>query len=498
MTSRKASIDPFIFGLSALILFVLIGSTFLYLNSVQGFLDSLRIWIVASFTWLFVVAVTGFVLFALYLAFSKYGHIKLGKSDSKPAFSTLSWFAMLFSAGMGIGLVFYGVAEPILHFSSPPMADLGTMQAARDAMRLSVFHWGINAWGIYAVLGLALAFSHFRLGLPFAIRSTLKPILGEATDKLPGKLIDVLAVLATVFGLATSLGLGAAQINAGLNHLFEVSISTSSQLMIIGVITLCATLSLVTGLNSGIRRLSEANMILAFGLLLFVFFVGPTAHLLRGIPDHLSSYVQTVVEMSLYTDAFGKADWQGAWTVFYWAWWISWSPFVGMFIARISEGRTIKEFVLGVLLAPTLAGLLWFSVFGGAALHIELFGDGGIVEAVNSNVATAIFSLLESYPYASLSSLVAIFVIAIFFITSSDSGSFVVDMLTSGGDPTPPIWQRIFWAAVEGVVAGVLLVIGGLGALQAGAISTGLPFCLVLIAVCFALLKNLRETTKTY
>ena len=446
---------------------------------------------------MFVVTVTGLVIFALYLATSRYGHIKLGDQDSQPLFSTGTWFAMLFSAGMGLGLVFYGVAEPILHFSSPPHAQPGTAAAARDAMRFSIFHWGVHAWGIYAVMGLALALSHFRYHQPLAVRSTLAPLLGQYTHRWPGKLIDVLAVLATLFGLATSLGLGATQINAGFQRLFGVQIGIEAQLVIIASITLCATLSLVTGLERGIRRLSELNMLLAVLLLLFIFLVGPTAYLMRGLPDHVGSYMQTVIGMSLFTDAFRSSSWQESWTVFYWAWWISWSPFVGMFIARVSKGRTIREFVIGVLLAPTAGGILWFSIFGGAALHIELFGDGGIVDAVNQNVATAIFALLDHFPLAFVSSLLAIFLIAVFFVTSSDSGSFVVDMLTSGGNPSPPVKQRVFWAVTEGVLAAALLLIGGLSALQAGAISTGLPFCGVLIAICVSLLYSLRNEQKT-
>lgn len=488
-----ATFDPFIFFSVSTIVVALLLAALFDLDALNHDLVGMRQWIVTRFSWLFVLVVTALTVFSFFLAFSKFGAIRIGKDSARPQFSTLTWLAMLFSAGMGIGLVFYGVAEPIMHYSHPPFAKPETAVAARDAMRISIFHWGLHAWGIYAVLGLALGLAHHRYGEPLAIRSTLRPLLGNKTHQMAGKVIDIVAVLATLFGLATSLGLGAAQINAGLSRLFGVNVNTNVQLMIITIITLCATLSLVTGLDRGIRRLSELNMLLALLLLLFVFIVGPTAFFMRELPDTIGSYVQTVFSMSLFTGVFRNAEWQQSWTVFYWAWWISWSPFVGTFIARVSAGRTIREFVLGVLLAPTAAGLLWFSIFGGAALHTEIFADGGIVEAVDKNTATAIFALLDVFPMAGLSSLIAIVLVAIFFITSSDSGSFVVDMLTSGGNPSPPIWQRIFWALSEGAIAGTLLLIGGLSALQAGAVSSGLPFCIILVGVSVCLWQRLKS-----
>jgi len=485
--------DPLIFFSVAAVVAVLIATAIFNLEPLAQALTAMRQWIVSRFSWLFVTVVTSITIYAFYLAFSRFGHVRIGKDGSRPQFSTLTWLAMLFSAGMGIGLVFYGVAEPIMHFAEPPLAKPETAAAARDAMRFTLFHWGLHAWGIYAILGLALGLAHHRYGEPLAIRSTLRPLLGDHTHKTPGKIIDIIAVLSTLFGLATSLGLGATQINAGLAYLFGVAISTESQLTIIAVITFCATVSLVTGLDRGIRHLSEFNMVLALLLLLFVFIVGPTSFFLRELPDNLGSYLQTALSRSLFTDVFRKSDWQQSWTVFYWAWWISWSPFVATFIARVSAGRTIKEFIIGVLLAPTAAGLIWFTIFGGAALHAEIFADGGIVEAVNKNTSTAIFALLESYPFANVSSFIAIVLVSVFFVTSSDSGSFVVDMLTSGGNPSPPIWQRIFWAVTEGAIAATLLLVGGLSALQAGAISSGLPFCVILVAVSICLWWSLKE-----
>ena len=485
--------DPLIFfsviGLVSIILLVTLAD----INLARAGLLGLQDLIVGNFSWLFSLTVTFLLGFSIWLGFSRYRFMKLGPDNSKPDFSLVSWLAMLFSAGMGIGLVFYGVAEPILHFTNPPQSNPGTAQAAREAMRLSVFHWGLHAWGIYVVLGLALAYFHFRHGEPLAIRSTLAPLIGKQTHRLPGKLIDMLAVLGTLFGLATSLGLGAAQINAGLFRLFDVSMAVQTQVIIIVCITFCATMSLVLGLNNGIRRLSVFNMILAGILLMFVLIAGPTSALIRGIPDHLGNYLQGIIGMSLRTAPFSSLEWQKSWTIFYWAWWISWAPFVGTFIARISRGRTVGEFVLGALVVPTLMSLVWFGIFGGAALRIELFEGGGIVAAVQQDPAIAIYQLLDHYPLQVLSSITAIILVSIFFITSSDSGSFVVDMLTSGGNPDPPVWQRIFWASMEGLIAIILLVIGGLGALQAGAVSMGLPFCLVLVAVVISLLKKMRQ-----
>jgi len=495
--TKGLAADPLIFfSVLGLVLLIVLAAV-IDREQTGLFLFGLQDSIVEYFSWLFSLTVTGLLLFSLWLAFSRFGTIKLGPDLSEPEFNTIAWVSMLFSAGMGIGLVFFGVAEPVLHFLSPLQAAPETVAAAREAMRLSIFHWGLHAWAIYAVLGLALAYYHFRHNQPLAIRSTLQPLLGRYTHKLPGKLIDVLAVLGTLFGLATSLGLGASQINAGLAELFGIAMSTNTQIIVIVIITFCATASLVLGLKKGIRRLSEFNMLLALLLMGFVLFTGPTAALLRGFPDHLGNYLQGLPGLSLSTHPFRTLEWQKSWTIFYWAWWLSWSPFVGMFIARISRGRTIRQFVLGVLVVPTLLSLLWFGVFGGAALQVELFGSGGLTEAVQENSATAIYALLANFPLSTLVNWMAIILVAIFFITSSDSGSFVVDMLTSGGNPNPPVLQRIFWACTEGILAIILLMLGGLGALQAGAVSMGLPFSLVIIAVAWSLKKKLSMDEKT-
>lgn len=489
----KSHTDPLIFCTVVLLLAGILLSALLFADATRSALFALQDGIVENFAWLLSLTVTSMLVLSIWLACSKYGQIRLGSDDSRPQFGFIAWLSMLFSAGMGIGLVFYGVAEPVLHFLQPLTAESLTPAAAREALRYSIFHWGLHAWAIYAVLGLALALAHYRYQQPLAIRSTLQPMLGKQTHRWPGKLIDVVAVLGTLFGLATSLGLGAAQIEAGLVQLFSVPSGVNTQVIIIAAITLLATLSLVLGLDKGIRRLSELNMLLAAALMLFVLLAGPTAAMLRGIPDNLGNYLQNLPAMSLSTHPFRGLDWQKSWTIFYWAWWLSWAPFVGMFIARISRGRTLREFVLGVLLLPTVLSLLWFGVFGGAALRIELEDSTALAAIVNDNAALAVYALLEHFPFSAFTSVLAILLVAVFFITSSDSGSYVVDMLTSGGNPNPPVFQRIFWASLEGGIAIILLLIGGLGALQAGAISMGLPFCLILIAVAVCLLKLLRQ-----
>jgi choline/glycine/proline betaine transport protein len=489
---HRLATDPFIFGTVLVLVSLILFAAIIDIDQTRAILLLIQDRVVEYFAWLFSLVVSFLLIFAGWLAFSRYGHICLGPDGCNPDFSFPAWLAMLFSAGMGIGLIFFGVAEPVQHYIAPLNAVPQSAAAAREAIRYSVFHWGLHAWAIYAVLGLSLALFHFRHGKPLAIRSTMEPLLGIHTHGWPGKLLDTLAVLGTLFGLATSLGLGAAQINAGLFHLFGLAIAPGMQVTIIVVITFLATLSLVLGLDRGIRRLSEFNMLLALLLLVFVLMLGPTATLLRGIPDSLGNYLQNLPGMSFSTHPFRSLDWQKSWTIFYWAWWLSWAPFVGTFIARISRGRTVKEFVLGVLLLPAIISLLWFSIFGGAALQLELGGDVCVTTAVQKDSALAIYALLEHLPLQGLTNLVAIVLVAVFFITSSDSGSFVVDMLTSGGNPHPPVWQRIFWASTEGVLAIILLLIGGLNALQAGAVSMGLPFCLLMLAVSWSLLRQLR------
>ena len=458
--------------------------------------------VVNSVGWWYVLLVTSFVIFSVWLALSPWGAIRLGKDDTEPEFGLGSWFAMLFAAGMGIGLVFWGVAEPLNHYAAPPPGTQGDEAAlARNAMDVTYLHWGFHAWAIYVVVGLAMAYAVHRKGRPVSIRWALEPILGKRTDSVWGDLIDVIAVVGTIFGVATSLGFGVSQIGAGLSFLGAIEEATSTVLVVlIAAITLVALISVVTGIDKGIRYLSNVNMVMAGALLLAVLALGPTVFLLSDFVQQIGSYLQSFLRLSFNTYSFrGEAgrDWLGSWTTYYWGWWISWAPFVGIFIARISRGRTVRQFITGVLLVPTLLTFLWFAIMGGSALYRELFGAGGMIGedgAVNTDLA--LFELLAGLPLSTLLSWVAIFLIVVFFVTSSDSGSFVVDMVASGGDPNPPVWSRAFWAGIEGVIAGVLLVAGGLAALQTMAILVALPFSIVMLLMMFATAKALLTDHK--
>ncbi len=447
--------------------------------------------IIERFGWFYVLSVSIFLFFTLYLMMSRYGDLRLGADNEKPKYSYGAWFSMLFSAGMGIGLLFYSVAEPILHFTDPQVGEPRTVEAAKRAMHLTFHHWGLHAWAVYIVVALSLCYFSYRKGLPLAIRSTLFPVLGNRIYGFWGDLVEILAVFGTLFGLATSLGLGVMQINTGLDYLGLMSVSLTNQLALIAGITLMATASVVSGLDKGIKILSVTNIVLGLILLFFVFFTGPTVFLLSSFVQSLGTYSQHLLEMSFRTDAFIGPDWQGNWTMFYWGWWISWSPFVGMFIARISRGRTVRELILGVMMVPTLLTFFWLVVFGNTALHFELFGGGGVAEMVAESVPKALYALLEKLPFHGFTFVLTTIVITGYFVTSSDSGSFVIDMLTSGGELDPPVAQRIFWALAEGAVAAVLLVNNGLKALQTAAIATALPFCLVMLVICFCLLRGM-------
>jgi choline/glycine/proline betaine transport protein len=483
---------PVFFGAAALILlFVIFGAGFPDLA--QRVFSHIQTTIVDTFGWFYLLAVAGFLVFCVGLAISSYGNVRLGPDHSVPDYSALTWFAMLFSAGMGIGLLFFGVAEPIMHFSSPPVGKGGTVEAAREAMSLTFFHWGLHAWAIYAVIGLALAYFGFRHNLPLTIRSALYPLIGERIHGKIGHIVDIFAVLGTMFGVATSLGLGVMQVNAGLHYLFHVPVELTVQIILIVCITLVATGSVVSGLNAGIRRLSELNMLLAVVLLAYMLISGPTELLLQTLVQNTGRYLSEVVGKTFNLYAYQPNDWIGGWTLFYWAWWISWSPFVGMFIARVSRGRTIREFILGVLFVPVGFTFMWMTFFGNTAINIELHQTAGALSAaINDNVPIAIFQLFQHLPLSQAASLLATVLVITFFVTSSDSGSLVIDIITSGGEQDPPVWQRIFWALTEGVVAAVLLIAGGLTALQTAAIASALPFTLVMIVVAYGLLKGLR------
>lgn len=456
--------------------------------------------VVSQTGWFFLTATNLFLLVCGFLIFSKRGAIRLGGGEATPSYSFTTWLAMLFSAGMGIGLVFWSVAEPIFHYGSPSLSDIeaGTKAAARMAQTTTFFHWGLHAWGIYALMGLSLAFCAYNRGLPLTIRSTLEPILGKYTDGFVGNCVDILASVATLFGVATSLGFGVQQVNAGLAHVLGTPENHWIQMLLIAAITLLATISVVSGLDRGVRRLSEANMALAGLLMVYVMFAGPTWEQISGLWVNTLDYFRKLPALSVWfgSDSPDK-KWQESWTIFYWAWWISWSPFVGMFIARISRGRTLREFTIGVLIVPTSLTFLWLSVFGNAALAQALSGNIEFVQLVNDNQAKSLFALLDVMPLSRIMSLIGLIVIILFFVTSSDSGSLVIDIITSGGHSNPPIWQRVFWAVSEGVVAAALLIVGGdqaLEALQTASVVTGLPFACILVFIAFSFLKQTRAS----
>ncbi len=454
-------------------------------NSVQAF-------IVEDFGWFYIASVAGFLMFVIFLMVSRHGDVKLGPDESEPEYSYLSWFAMLFSAGMGIGLIFFGVAEPIQHYSNPPIGEGGTVESAKQALVLTFFHWGLHAWAIYIVVGLALAYFSFRRGLPLTIRSAIYPLIGNRIYGPIGHAIDIFAVLGTMFGVATSLGLGVLQVNAGFSYLFGLPVSTTVQLLLIAVITGLATMSVVLGLDKGVKRLSELNIVLAVLLLGFVLVAGSTVFLLQAFVQNIGAYLGAVVQRTFRMYAYEPNPWLGDWTLFYWGWWIAWSPFVGMFIARISRGRTIREFTTGVLLVPVLFTFLWMTVFGNTAISLDMSGLAPIARTVNDNLPVALFATLAQLPLSTITSFLATLLVITFFVTSADSGALVIDMITSGAAENPPVWQRIFWAVCAGGIAAVLLVAGGLQALQTAAIASALPFAVVMIFICYGLYRALQ------
>lgn len=445
------------------------------------------------FGWFYLIVALVILAYTLFLAFSRYGLIRLGDDDDDPDYSNMSWFAMLFSAGMGIGLVFWGVAEPISHFSHPPDAEPYTVDAARTALRYSFFHWGLHPWGIYTLVSLSLAYFTFRKGQRSLISSVFEPLLGNRIHGYIGKVIDILSIIATAFGVATSLGLGAMQINGGISHLFGLPNQISIQLIIIGVVTVLFLASSISGLDKGIRWLSNTNLIIAIGLLLITLLLGPSSFIFDMFTTTLGTYLQNMISMSLRLTPFTDSSWISEWTLFYWAWWIAWAPFVGSFIARVSRGRTIKEFILGTLLLPSGFSFIWFAVFGSTALHLEVFQHKPIVEAVNKDLTSALFVTLEYLPMGTLLSLLAIALIVTFFITSADSATFVLGMMSTGGDPNPSVRIKLTWGIFTSLIASVLLMSGGLNALQNTSIITALPFAIIMLFMIISLNRALRQ-----
>ena len=489
----ESTLNKPVFFISAVLIIAVCLYGALFSDHASLVFSDLQSWLLTNLGWLYMGSVAGFFMLVIYLAFSRFAHLRLGADDSEPEYSYGSWFAMLFSAGMGIGLMFFGVSEPMTHFLEPPVGEGGTIDAARNAMQVTFFHWGLHAWAIYIIIGLALAYFSFRHDLPLTLRSALYPVIGDKIYGKWGNAVDIFAILGTMFGVATSLGLGVMQVNAGLNYLFGLPVSIVVQVALIAAITCAATISVVAGLDAGIRRLSELNLVLALLLMVFVLIAGPTVMLLSSLIQNIGMYLSGLVDMTFRIYAYEPNEWIGNWTLFYWAWWISWSPFVGMFIARISRGRTIREFILGVLLVPSGFTFLWLTIFGNSGLWLEMHEAGaGLATAVQTNMPTAIFVLLDQLPLTGITSALATMLIVTFFVTSSDSGSLVIDIISSGGAENPPVWQRIFWAVSEGAVAATLLVAGGLAALQTAAISSALPLIIVMFLICYGLMKALH------
>ena len=489
-----------VFLISGLAIIALVFLTLALPEEAANFFGWLRPAVTSTFDWVFLLAGDIFVLVALALIVTPLGSVRIGGVDAKPDYSYTGWFAMLFAAGMGIGLMFFGVSEPISHYSSSLAEGAGApdswaplagavgneVEARRLGMAATIFHWGLHPWAIYAIVGLSLALFAYNKGLPLSIRSMFYPIFGDRVWGWTGHIIDTLAVFATLFGLATSLGIGAEQANAGLEYLFGIPVNNVSKVFLIIGITGVALISVVAGLDAGVKRLSEINMVLAALLLIFVIVVGPTVAILTGFFDNLLAYGQYLPALS---NPFGRSDtnFSQGWTSFYWAWWISWSPFVGMFIARVSRGRSVREFVVCVLLIPSVVSVLWMTAFGTAITMLT----AGAQTIADAPLELKLFTMLDELPLAAITSFIAIVLVIVFFVTSSDSGSLVIDTITAGGKVDAPLPQRVFWATFEGLVAIALLLGGGLGALQAASVSTGLPFAIVLLLGCYALIKGL-------
>ncbi|WP_291321744.1 BCCT family transporter [Desulfonatronospira sp.] len=453
--------------------------------------------IIANFGWAYLLMTFFFLAFSIVLALSKYGKIKLGKDEDRPEYTYFGWFSMLFAAGMGIGLIFWGVAEPISHYMQPPAhIEKESGHAATFAMRYSFFHWGLHPWAVYIIMSMSIAYFSFRRDMPPLISSCFYPLLGDRIYGLPGKLIDILAVFATIFGIATSLGLGALQINSGLEHIYGVPATDTSTLIIILITTMLFMISAAVGLDKGIQTLSKSNMFLAFLLVVFMLVFGPTAYIMNVFTDTMGGYLSDVLEMSLTVNPFLGHEWYKDWTIFYWAWWIAWSPFVGIFVARISRGRTIREFISGALLVPTLLTFIWFAVFGGSSLYLEMEAGAEVGQAVLEDVSTGLFAVFDHYPGAMILSNAAILLLVVFFVTSADSATFVLGIMTSRGSLNPSLGKKIVWGVTQSSVAAILLVSGGLLALQQMAITAALPFSFVLLLLCYNLWRGLSAESK--
>ena len=491
-----------VFFTSVIAIVLTITLTLIFNEKAEQFFSQLQNDVSNNFGWLYIAAINFFLFFMIFIALSPYGTLRIGGRGAKPEFKKLSWFAMLFSAGMGIGLLYFAISEPLFHFNSPPIADSQSVQAASDAMNFTFLHWGLHPWAVYSLVGLSLAYFTYSRGLPLSIRSVFYPFLGDRIHGYIGDIIDIFAVLATLFGLATSLGFGVEQIAAGLNYVFGIDGGDTTQVLLISGITLVATISVVLGVDKGVKTLSEWNIRIAATLLILVLILGPTIFIFDAYIQNIGGYLGSFFEVSFWSESYqtlvtDEQDWQVSWTVSYWGWWIAWSPFVGMFIARVSKGRTVREFIGGVLLVPTLLTFLWMTAFGSTSIYEVINGNTAVLDMITSNdisaEAKSLFVFFEDYPFTTVLNIVGIALIISFFITSSDSGSLVIDSLTSGGKIDAPVGQRVFWALSEGTVAAVLLVGGGLEALQTASIITAIPFTLILTVMCYSLYLGLKE-----
>ncbi|OWZ82824.1 BCCT family transporter [Natranaerobius trueperi] len=504
ITKYGFDLNPAVSFSAGLIIIVFSLFALLNLELANEYVNIINDYIVTSFDWIFILSSSFYIVICLYIAFSRLGNVRIGGIYSEPEFSNFAWYSMLISAGMGIGLIFWAVGEPLFHFEiAPPIFE--SMHEKHTSLATTFFHWGLHPWAIYALIALALSFFSYNRNLPLSIRSVFYPFFKERVYGTLGDVIDGLAVLSTLIGLATSLGLGTQQINSGLDYMLGIGFNEYIQVALIIIITLFATASVLAGIDKGVKFLAGLNMRLAAILMIIILLLGPTGFILRLFSNSLGLYLNGIVEYSFFI-AVEETAWQGDWSIFYLAWWISWSPFVGMFIARISKGRTIRELVLGVMVVPSLLSFLWMSVFGGTAIFINEQGAGGLFEVVENDVPVALFEMINLLNIPLLSEIFRVllfilvtFLVVVYFITSSDSGSLVVNKITSGGKMDTPAKQRAFWAILEGIVAAVLLLIGGekaLLALQTAVISTGLPFAVVLVAMAFALIKGIEETRK--
>ncbi|PSL40863.1 glycine betaine transporter [Salsuginibacillus halophilus] len=483
----------FVFWTTLVILLAIVGVGVAAPDFLENWTGVMQAWISDTLGWYYLLVVTGFVIVCFYFVVSPYGKIKLGDPDSEPEYRTATWFAMIFSAGMGIGLVFWGAAEPMAHFmDNAPTAEAGTDEALLESMRFTFFHWGVHAWGIYAVVGLCLGYFKFRKDMPALISHTLNPIFGKHTDGWIGKIVDIIAVTATIIGVASTLGFGAVQINGGLDYLFDTGSGFGVQLAIIAVVTVLFMISAWAGLNKGIKLLSNVNMVLAALLFIFMFIFGQTLYSLNFFTNTFGAYLQTLPSMSFRMSPLseGERDWINSWTIFYWAWWIAWSPFVGSFIARVSKGRSLREYILGVLLVPSLVGFLWFSFFGGNAVYLQ---DQGIANLADLATEEVLFGVFAEFPLGAVMSFVAIVLISTFFITSADSGTFILGMQTTHGSIKPPRYVKLIWGLMLSATASILLYSGGLQALENALIIAALPFSVIMLLMVYALFKELRR-----